>query len=116
MKDGCFLFQGVHYFTFPRHKSLKSQFPKRVLDTVAEHHFSLNRRSHKPFAISVIIPTYNRADLLFHCLGALESQQLPPSESFEVIVVDDSSTDGTPTRVREWNSKCELRMISQTQV
>lgn len=44
--------------------------------------------------ISVIIPTFNRADALRRCLEALESQTLPPTE-FEAIVVVDGSTDGT---------------------
>ena len=42
---------------------------------------------------SVIIPTHNRKTLLAEALDALASQQNPPS--FEIIVVDDGSTDGT---------------------
>ena len=52
--------------------------------------------------ISVVIPTYNRWPILEKCLAALEHQT--PSgeiEGFEVVVVDDGSTDGTPTRLRE---------------
>jgi glycosyltransferase involved in cell wall biosynthesis len=44
--------------------------------------------------ISVIIPTYNRKDSLQNALDALKSQGFP-AENFEVIVVDDGSTDGT---------------------
>ena len=44
--------------------------------------------------VSVVIATYNRAELLPRLIGALEAQTLPPS-SFEVIFVDDGSTDGT---------------------
>jgi len=57
-------------------------------------------RSSPSPAISVVVPTYNRADLLFHCLRALDCQQLPLG--FEVVVVDDSSTDGTPQLVEQW--------------
>ena len=42
---------------------------------------------------SVVIPTYNRLEVLSEVLQALEFQQEPPS--FEVVVVDDGSTDGT---------------------
>lgn len=42
---------------------------------------------------SVVIPTFNRLDVLPEVLTALEQQQNAPS--FEVIVVDDGSTDGT---------------------
>jgi len=44
--------------------------------------------------LSVIIPTYNRCAVLASCLAALE-QQLLAKHRFEVIVVDDGSTDGT---------------------
>jgi len=47
---------------------------------------------------SVIIPTYNRLPILEKCLRALENQDLQvggPVADYEVIVVDDGSTDGT---------------------
>ena len=47
-----------------------------------------------PPTVSVIIPTYNRKDLLRETIDSLV-QQSYPSDRFEVIVVDDGSTDGT---------------------
>jgi GT2 family glycosyltransferase/glycosyltransferase involved in cell wall biosynthesis len=44
--------------------------------------------------VSVIIPTCNRSQMLRTCLRALERQTILPQE-FEVIVVDDGSTDDT---------------------
>ncbi len=46
---------------------------------------------------SVVIPTYNRLPILEKCLKALELQYLNKSlvENYEVIVVDDGSTDQT---------------------
>jgi GT2 family glycosyltransferase len=44
-----------------------------------------------PLKLSVIICTFNGADGLGRCLGALANQTL--AEPFEVIVVDDGSTD-----------------------
>jgi len=41
---------------------------------------------------SIIIPTYNRADLLSVALGSVFAQIL---KDFEIIVVDDGSSDGT---------------------
>ncbi len=43
---------------------------------------------------SVIVPTYNRLPILKKCLSALEAQTLA-STDFEVIVIDDGSSDGT---------------------
>lgn len=51
-------------------------------------------------AVSVIIPTYNRKDLLRETLNSL-AQQTYPSGQFEVIVVDDGSTDGTAAIAEE---------------
>lgn len=42
--------------------------------------------------LSVVIPTYNRKPILEKCLRALEHQQY---SDYEVVVVDDGSTDGT---------------------
>jgi glycosyltransferase involved in cell wall biosynthesis len=44
--------------------------------------------------VSVIVPTLNRAGLLAGCLGSLAGQNFP-SSAFEVLVVDNGSTDGT---------------------
>ncbi|MGM3308982.1 glycosyltransferase family 2 protein [Anabaena sp. WFMT] len=47
---------------------------------------------------SVVIPTYNRLPILEKCLRALEVQDLSTSSSvtgYEIVLVDDGSTDGT---------------------
>ena len=48
-------------------------------------------------AVSVIIPTHNRAEVLARTLRGYAEQTAPPAE---VIVIDDGSTDDTPTAVR----------------
>ena len=50
--------------------------------------------------ISVIVPTYNRKHELTKLLHSLNNQTLPPSR-FEIVVIDDGSTDGT----EEWLMK-----------
>jgi len=45
--------------------------------------------------LTVVIPTYNRLPILTKCLIALENQQLSEDKNYEVIVVDDGSTDQT---------------------
>jgi glycosyltransferase involved in cell wall biosynthesis len=44
--------------------------------------------------VSVILPTHNRKDILEKCLAHYERQTFP-ADRFEVIVVDDGSTDDT---------------------
>lgn len=45
-----------------------------------------------PARVSVIVPSYNHAPYLMECLGSALSQDYP---DFEVIVVDDCSSDGS---------------------
>ena len=42
---------------------------------------------------SIVIPTYNRLPILRKCLQAMESQDF--SQPYEIVVIDDGSTDGT---------------------
>ncbi len=49
--------------------------------------------------LSIIIATYNARDLLKQCLESIEGN--PPTCSFEIIVVDDASSDRTAEMVRE---------------
>lgn len=48
----------------------------------------------KSVSISVIVPAYNAAATIAECMAALSNQSMPQSE-YEVIVVDDGSTDNT---------------------
>lgn len=69
--------------------------------------------------VAVIVPARNGARVLPGCLRALRRQDYPP-ESYEVIVVDDASTDRTPALVREeiardWQEDApRLRLIEQS--
>ena len=51
--------------------------------------------------VCVVIPTYNRKPILKKCLKALEKQILNKKISnYEIVVVDDGSTDGTTSWIR----------------
>ncbi len=52
--------------------------------------------------ISVVIPAWNAADTLNETLEGVFAQDHP---DFEVIVVDDGSTDGTPAVLAEWAAR-----------
>jgi glycosyltransferase involved in cell wall biosynthesis len=62
--------------------------------------------------ISVIIPTYNRKEVLRECLNLL-NDQTASRESFEVILVDDGSSDGSEETVREVKKNYSFRYIYQ---
>ena len=57
---------------------------------------------------SVIIPTYNRAELLDDCLSSIVSQDY---NDYEIVLVDDGSTDGTSEVVDKFGEK--VRYIRQ---
>jgi len=48
--------------------------------------------------LSIVVLTYNRAALLMQCLDSLLRNQEEPGADYEVIVVDDGSTDDTRAR------------------
>lgn len=53
-------------------------------------------------AISVVVPTYNRAGLLRRTLASVLAQTVPP---LEVLVADDGSTDDTAQALREFGDR-----------
>ena len=60
--------------------------------------------------ISVIIPAYNAASTLAECLESVARQSVRP---FEVILVDDGSTDNTRRVAAKFEAKFTLRIVSQ---
>jgi glycosyltransferase involved in cell wall biosynthesis len=62
--------------------------------------------------ISVIIPTYNRAEVLRRTLNLLSTQTF---SDFEVIVVDDGSTDTTPRLLKEFAGKVKFTLKALAQ-
>jgi GT2 family glycosyltransferase len=61
---------------------------------------------------SLIIPTFNRLPILKKCLAALEEQTMPATD-FEVIVIDDGSSDGTEEQLRSYNPGFRVRYLRQ---
>ena len=66
--------------------------------------------------VSVVIPTYNRRPILEKCLLALERQQgCSEIDRYEVVLVDDGSTDGTPDWLRGAAERFpHVRLIEQS--
>jgi glycosyltransferase involved in cell wall biosynthesis len=62
--------------------------------------------------VSVVVPTYNRQAALGRVLDALDRQELG-ERSFEVIVVNDGSTDGTRAYIDAQRRSFELVPIHQ---
>ncbi|MBU1118725.1 glycosyltransferase family 2 protein [Patescibacteria group bacterium] len=61
------------------------------------------------YKISVVIGTFNREEKLTHVLHALENQSFPKN-NFEVIVVDDGSTDNTAKQIQKIKKETDLNL------
>jgi glycosyltransferase involved in cell wall biosynthesis len=67
--------------------------------------------------ISFVVPAHNEEASIRACLAAIESAALASGEHYEVIVVDDGSTDGTGRIAKEHGAevlRVEHRHISAT--
>lgn len=67
--------------------------------------------SYHNYQASLIIPTYNRAELLEYTLQTLRNQT--SIHSFEVIVVDDGSTDHTMQVVQSFQRELQIKYVYQ---
>jgi glycosyltransferase involved in cell wall biosynthesis len=61
--------------------------------------------------LSVVIPTHNRLEVLAEVIAALERQEGAPA--FELVVVDDGSTDGTGDWLRARSFRLPLLVLTQ---
>ena len=65
-------------------------------------------------SISIITPSFNRVDEFGHLFQSLENQSIDPA-SFESIISDDGSTDGTEALVKAWQQKAHFKIKYITQ-
>lgn len=65
-----------------------------------------------PPRISVVIPTYNRAELLRRTLDSLTDQTLPPDD-YEIVIADDGSHDHTTDVVTTYQHRLQLHYHHQ---
>lgn len=56
----------------------------------------------KPNLVSIIMPTYNRADLIHEAMDSVRAQCYRP---IELIIIDDGSTDNTHKVIKDWKQK-----------
>jgi GT2 family glycosyltransferase len=62
--------------------------------------------------ISVVVPTFNRREMVMRTLETLFAQRFP-REDYEIIVVVDGSIDGTEAALRTLRPACDFRVIEQ---
>lgn len=72
----------------------------------------MNTQANDKYSISVIVPTYNRAQQLAYTLKSLVDQTLDKS-AFEVVVVDDGSADDSFQVIKAFESQINLKYAYQ---
>ena len=65
--------------------------------------------------ISVIVPALNEGSVIRRCLASLQQQRLP-SDCFEVIVVDNGSTDRTREIARSFGGSLAVTVLERSGV
>jgi hypothetical protein len=64
--------------------------------------------------LAVVIPAYNRRELLLETLASVRGQTVPP---WRFVIVDDGSSDGTAKVAEQWISAhppdCDVKIVSQ---
>lgn len=69
-----------------------------------------DRRMRSP-SLSCVIPCRNEADNLVRLLPALQQVLAAVAERFEVVLVDDGSTDASPALMQHWARQPGVRML-----
>lgn len=66
-----------------------------------------NKEKSKSILASIVMPSYNRADIISEAIKSVQAQE---HENFELLIIDDGSTDDTETVVKSF-SKNDPRIL-----
>ena len=66
--------------------------------------------------LSVLIATRSRADSLERTLRSMATAAQGDAVTWELVVVDNGSTDRTPALLREWSARLPLRVIDEPEL
>ena len=95
----------VHLFDFQSRQNGLTRSPAATIrrsQQLEQPNFRRQKSISVSISISVIIPTLNRCQILAEALASVRTQSLP-AYAYELIVVDNGSTDKTAQLVQELN-------------
>lgn len=64
--------------------------------------------NHQVLDVSIIICTYNRLEQLKRCVSSMTKLDIPEQISYEIIIVDNASTDGTGTYLQKISNEANF--------
>ncbi len=65
--------------------------------------------------VSVILPAYNEEDSIGEAVGSVSQRLESMGQDYEIIVVDDGSSDGTKSRASEYTLDKKIRVLGYDQ-
>ncbi len=89
----------------------RSPHPTAGISLLERHRLEIQCTRHRA---SLVMPTYNRLEILKRSLRAIEDQKLSRGE-YELIVIDDGSTDGTLEYLEQYGKQTPLHLTVMTQ-
>lgn len=123
----CNILAQIAYFIYLLPFFIKKLFsPKCSIDMTSEEANSIINKYYTPSAIvpeyinpkinpkldlSVVIPVYNHKDILENCILSIINQNT--KYNYEVILVDDGSTDGADEIVRKFEKNEKVKAVFQ---
>ncbi len=79
-------------------------------EPVSQQSFDCSEKDND-ITLSVIVPVYNHIDVVGNCINSILAQKT--QYSYEVILVDDGSTDGVQTLIEEYRKYSNVTIIHQ---
>jgi glycosyltransferase involved in cell wall biosynthesis len=117
--DGKYYSKGKYYIQKEKNKPNNLRKTKNEINEVHNsdnrlYKMIINNNHNHPIKVSIIMPTYNKYDQTSLSLYALSKQTFPYSD-YEVILVDDASSDKTPNIIKEIDVPFKFKYIQMKQ-
>lgn len=99
------------YFTTVRKKHIINNKKINYRKQIILNNENIIRSKKIEYDLSIIVPTYNNRDKIKNCIESVLCQNI--NYRYEVIIIDDGSTDNTLEILNEYKDKQNFKIISQ---